>query len=189
MMPGLEQCAIEIASCARLATEMSVPPSIIPGRSGERTRWCAACGGACRIAENSKKFKGGQKVTRGSSDHHIPRSPTCQPRESVESSCDGGPLCSSGILNFNSIPRSTSPPGGERVAVSSGGEGATVRATRTSPRHAPHPWGQACAAGAARAHQKLCADQPWCGPNAHHVRGDRSGPLGMRPRCLGSMQN
>ena len=65
MMPGLEQCAIEIASCARLATEMSVPPSIIPSRSGERTRWCAACGGACRIAENRRKINGGQKSHQG----------------------------------------------------------------------------------------------------------------------------
>ena len=118
---------------------------------------CGVRGRVPRIAENSKKINGGKKVTRGSSDHHIP--------------------CS------------TSPPGGERVAVSSGGEGATVRATRTSPKHAPHPWGRACAAGAAGAPQMLCADQPWCGPNAHHVRGDRSGPLGMRPRCLGSAQN
>ena len=45
------------------------------------------------------------------------------------------------------FPFSDSTPGEERVAVSRGGEGGTVRPTRTSPRRTPHPWGPLRAAG------------------------------------------
>ena len=87
------------------------------------------------------------------------------------------------------FPLSGSPPGGERAGLSRGGEGTTVRPTRTSPRRAPHPWGQGRAAGPAGHPRKVCTDQPLCGANAYHDGGDRSGPLGMWAPLLGSMQN
>ena len=71
------------------------------------------------------------------------------------------------------FPFSDSTPGGERVAVSRGGEGGTVRPTRTSPRRTPHPWGPLRAAG------------PPGGPATAQGRGHRTIVRAQRTSCGG----
>ena len=87
------------------------------------------------------------------------------------------------------FPFSDSTPGEERVAVSHGSEGPTVRPTPTSPRRTPHPWGPLRAAGPAGRPRKVAGIEPLCGPNAHHVGGDRSGRVGTWGQLLASAQN
>ena len=76
------------------------------------------------------------------------------------------------------FPLSDSTPGEERVAVSRGGEGGTVRPTRTSPRRTPHPWGPLRAAGPAGRPRKGAGTEPLCGAGPTYIMW---GTCGERP--------